>query len=85
MNLPKTLLEMSGVQLNPTLKTSILLLIDYQNEYLDGELPLFQIAKTLQSTQKLIAMAKQNEGPIIYVVQKGNKDRAVSSKFLEGL
>jgi len=71
MTQPKTLLELSGVHSTADLHSSILVLIDYQNEYLDGKLPLFEVEKAIESTQRLLAIARRAGVPVIHVVHQG--------------
>ena len=50
MSTPKTLLEMSGADLRPApLAQSTLVIIDAQNEYLDGKLALPAIRSALDA------------------------------------
>jgi nicotinamidase-related amidase len=72
MSDPKTLLELSGADLSPAaLDQSVLLLIDMQNEYLEGPLALPDAAAAVARTQKLLAAARTAGSPVIHVAHKG--------------
>ena len=68
----KTLLEMSGANLTlAKLADSTLLLIDCQNEYRSGALPLFCVDAAANEVAKLLAAARRLGAPIIHVAHKG--------------
>lgn len=73
MKQPETLLEMAGVNPAIELDKSVLVLIDYQNEYLDGALPLFEVERAVENTRKLLDVARENGVPVIHVVHKGKE------------
>src|SRR5690606_8479941 len=71
---PRTLLEMSGAQLQPPgLGKAALVLIDYQNEYLTGALPLVGGREAVQEASRLLEAARSAGGQIIHVVHKGGR------------
>jgi nicotinamidase-related amidase len=71
---PRTLLAMSGRKLDlPSLKTSPLVLIDYQNEYLMGELALPGAAAAIERATWLLQSARKSGGLIIHVAHRGGK------------
>lgn len=69
---PRTLLAMSGADTTPNrLDDSVLVLIDCQNEYVTGALPLHRIADALDQITLLLAAARAAGAPILHVVHKG--------------
>jgi len=72
MSEPKTLLQLAGVTPKPgPLSESALVLIDCQNEYVDGLLPLARVEDALAEGRKLIALAREHDVPVIHVQHKG--------------
>jgi nicotinamidase-related amidase len=72
MTTPKTLLELSGANLNPPpLTASTLVIIDAQNEYLDGKLSLPGIAPAVDALARLLAKARAAGAPVVHVQHKG--------------
>ncbi|MGE5511968.1 MAG: cysteine hydrolase family protein [Bacteroidota bacterium] len=72
MSTPKTLLEMSGADLTPPpLAQSVLVIIDAQNEYLDGKLALPGIGPAVDAIARLLAEARRAGTPIVHVAHKG--------------
>jgi nicotinamidase-related amidase len=72
MTTPKTLLELSGANLAPPpLATATLVVIDAQNEYLDGKLALPGIAPAVDALARLLAKARAAGAPVIHVQHKG--------------
>ncbi len=72
MSTPKTLLEMAGADLSPgALAQSAVVIIDAQNEYLDGRLALPGIKPALDAISTLLAKARDAGTPIIHIVHKG--------------
>ncbi|MET0028920.1 MAG: cysteine hydrolase family protein [Candidatus Thiodiazotropha sp.] len=69
---PKTLLEMAGLQATPaTLSESVLVVIDAQREYIDGALPLKNIDEALTQGRRLLLRARAAGIPIVHVVHRG--------------
>lgn len=69
---PQTLLEMAGVPARPhAWSQSALLLIDMQNEYLDGKLPLPGAQAALGEAAKLLAAARRAGRPVLHVRHVG--------------
>jgi nicotinamidase-related amidase len=69
---PKTLFELAGLETAPTpLAGSVLVLIDYQNEYLDGPLALAGAAEAVERGSTLLAAARAAGGRIIHVAHMG--------------
>jgi nicotinamidase-related amidase len=72
MSLPKTLLEMAGAsQTPPSWSESALVLIDCQNEYVDGALALPGVAPALKECARLLDMARAAGAPVVHVVHHG--------------
>ncbi len=72
MTHPKTLLAMAGAPQEPgRLSDAALVMIDCQNEYVDGMLPLTGIAPALEQCAQLLAKARDAGTPIIHVVHEG--------------
>jgi nicotinamidase-related amidase len=68
----KTLLEMAGADLTPAnLNDATLLLIDCQNEYRSGGLPLPGVDAAINEVGILLAAARSGGAPIIHVAHKG--------------
>ena len=69
---PKTLLEMAGAaKASPKLATSALVVIDAQNEYVDGALALPGARPALQEIAALLARARALQIPVIHIVHQG--------------
>lgn len=72
MNQPKTLLTLSGrTYSKPNFSNAALVLIDYQNEYLDGPLALPEAQAAITAAQRLLAHARSKKSLIIHVAHKG--------------
>ncbi|MGY4371972.1 nicotinamidase-related amidase [Bradyrhizobium sp. LB1.3] len=72
MTAPKTLLELSGADLNPPkLRESCLVLIDIQNEYRAGPLALPDAEPAIAVAAKLLARARKSGAAIFHIAHKG--------------
>jgi nicotinamidase-related amidase len=72
MSTPKTLLEMSGANLAPpSWDDAVLVLIDCQQEYVDGTLALPGVAPALKECAKLLDLARGAGAPVVHVVHHG--------------
>jgi len=72
MNSPKTLLEMSGADLRPSaLAQSTVVVIDAQNEYLDGKLSLPGVKPAVEAIAQLLAKAREAGAPVVHIAHKG--------------
>jgi len=72
MSDPKTLLQFAGADLSAnSFSDSILLTIDQQNEYVFGELPLYNIDSALSEAAVVLENARAAGAPIIHIVQAG--------------
>lgn len=72
MTSPKTLIQMAGMEPTPSaLSKSVVIVIDAQNEYLDGGLKLPGIKPALAEIAKLLERARKAQAPIIHVQHVG--------------
>jgi nicotinamidase-related amidase len=72
MSTPKTLLEMSGADLRlPALSDATLVIIDAQNEYLDGKLALPGVRPAVDALARLLAKARAAGAPVVHIQHKG--------------
>jgi nicotinamidase-related amidase len=68
----KTLLDFAGVQSSPaSLSNATVVVIDAQNEYVDGQLALHEMSQALDQIGELLNRARKAGTPIIRIVQKG--------------
>jgi nicotinamidase-related amidase len=68
----KTLLQMAGANPAPArLSDTTLLIIDAQNEYLTGRLPLEGVEAALDQIAALLKIARAQATPVIHIVQRG--------------
>lgn len=72
MNKPQTLLQMSSSRIPFELDSSAVVLIDFQNEYVSGKLPLYEVEAAIRETRKLLEFARKRKLPIIHVLHQGN-------------
>ncbi len=69
---PKTLLQMAGAPLDPApLSEATLVIIDAQNEYRSGALPLPGVDSALGEIEALLKRAREAGAPIVHVAHKG--------------
>lgn len=74
MTSPKTLLAMAGADLSPSsFSNSALVIIDCQQEYVDGAFPLTGVQNALLQVSKLLKRARANKTPIFHIAHKGQK------------
>lgn len=74
--LPKTLFEIGGATPRAaSLAESVLVLIDAQNEYVSGKLPLKGIGAAIAEASRLIALGRAAGTPVIHVVHHAAPDR----------
>jgi nicotinamidase-related amidase len=72
MSEAKTLLQMAGVAPAPAkLSDATVVIIDAQNEYVSGRLPLAGIDAALARIAELLAAARAAGAPIVHVAQRG--------------
>jgi len=69
---PKTLLEMAGADPGPApWDTCVVVMIDFQNEYLDGALALFGVEAALAEGARLLKRARAVGAPVIHIRHQG--------------
>lgn len=69
---PKTLLQMAGAPIDPSrLSESTLVIIDAQNEYRTGALPLTGVDAAVGEIAALLARARAAGTPVVHVQHKG--------------
>lgn len=72
MHSPKTILQISGVTAEPaSLSQAVVVIIDAQNEYVSGKLPLNGIDAALDGIAQLLKLARAAGAPVIHVVHRG--------------
>ena len=68
----QALLQMSGADLTPAkLSEAVLVMIDFQNEYLTGALPLSGVEDAVAEAARLLARARREDTPIIHIAHAG--------------
>lgn len=77
-SMPLTLLQIAGASPRPaTLADSVLVIVDAQNEYMSGKLPLAGIGGAVTQISRLLAAARAAGTPVIHVVQHSAPGRPV--------
>jgi nicotinamidase-related amidase len=72
MQAPKTLLQMAGANTEPAkLSESVVVVIDAQNEYIDGKLPLSGVDAALDRITEQLGAARAAGAPVIHIVHRG--------------
>lgn len=72
MTTPRSLLAMAGAPLTPSpLDRAVLVVIDHQQEYTTGALPLDGIDDAAAEIGALLALARRAGAPVIHVVHHG--------------
>jgi nicotinamidase-related amidase len=72
MSEAKTLLQMAGAKAVPAkLSDAAVVIIDAQNEYVSGKLPLAGVDAALARIADLLAAARAAGAPVIHVAQRG--------------
>lgn len=65
---PQTLWQMAGINRTPPAwDQAVLLLIDHQNDYLDGALPLVGIEAAVRVNQALLKAARSHGTPVVHI------------------
>lgn len=68
----RTLLELSGADLTPaTVDEACLVLIDLQNEYLEGPIAVAGAGSAVAAAARLLASARERGTPVFHVAHKG--------------
>jgi len=76
--LPPTLIQIAGGALRPaTLADSALVIVDAQNEYVSGKLPLAGIDDAIAEAARLLAAARATGTPVIHIVHHSAPGRPV--------
>lgn len=72
MNEPKTLLQLAGANLEPArLGDACVVLIDMQNEYLEGPVAVTGASDAIGKAADLLARARAAGTPVIHIAHKG--------------
>lgn len=72
MSAPKTLLQMAGAPLEPArFSESAVVIIDAQNEYVSGKLPLPGVNAALDNIAILLKAARAAGAPVVHVQHRG--------------
>jgi nicotinamidase-related amidase len=72
MQTPKTLLQLAGANGGPApLSESAVVIIDAQNEYVFGKLPLAGVEAALDGVARLLDAARAAGAPVIHIVHRG--------------
>lgn len=72
MTSPKTLLQIAGANGgHAPLSESAIVIIDAQNEYVSGKLPLPGVETALDRIARLLSVARAAGAPVIHVVHRG--------------
>jgi nicotinamidase-related amidase len=72
MSEPKTLMQMAGADLAPpALSDAALVVIDMQNEYLDGPIAVPSARSAIAKTEPLLAAARAAGTPIFHIAHAG--------------
>ena len=78
MTAPQSLLQMTGADLTPAkLSDAVLVMIDFQNEYLTGALPLNGVEDAVTEGARLLARARREDTPILHIAHAGRPGGAV--------
>jgi nicotinamidase-related amidase len=73
MTTAKTLLQLAGADLKPArMADAVLVLIDMQNEYLDGPIAVTGAGPAIARAELLLAEARALGAPIVHVAHKGS-------------
>ena len=68
----KTLLNLAGADLTPAkIRDACLVLIDMQNEYLNGPIAVREPDAAIANAVRLLASARQNGAPVFHIAHKG--------------
>ena len=68
----KTLLQLAGADLTPAkVRDACLVLIDFQNEYLNGPIAVREADAAIASAVRLLTSARKNGAPVFHIAHKG--------------
>jgi len=88
---PFTLLDAAGASRKPSAwSDAVLVLVDHQREYVDGQLPLTGMPEAVAACADLLALARRHGSPVIHVVHHGKAGGAFDptgpyAAIIEGL
>ena len=72
MSEPRTLLQLAGADLSPAkVSDACLILIDIQNEYLEGPIAVTGASTAIGRAAQLLAAARDANAPIFHIAHKG--------------
>lgn len=72
MTTPKTLLQLAGADLEPAkLRDACLLLIDIQNEYLEGPIAVPDFHVAIANAARLLEGARETAAPVFHIAHRG--------------
>jgi nicotinamidase-related amidase len=72
MTTPKTLLQLAGADLTPAkVRDACLILIDIQNEYLDGPIAVREAHPAIANAALLLEAARASGAPVFHIAHKG--------------
>jgi len=78
MNAPQRLLQIAGAEPHsPSWRDAALVLIDHQDEYLSGALPLVNVAAAVLELRALLEAARTAGAPIVHIVHHGRPGAAL--------
>jgi nicotinamidase-related amidase len=82
---PKTLLEMAGATpVPPTIAESVLVIIDAQNEYLEGPLALTGVGPAVEKCAEVLAAFRKAGAPVIHIAHRGRPGGAFDRDAARG-
>ena len=72
MTMPKTLLELAGADMTPAkIRNSCLVLIDLQNEYLEGPIAVDAAEPAVAEASRMLQAARESGAPVFHIAHKG--------------
>jgi len=72
VSVPKTLLQLAGADLTPSkVRDACLVLIDIQNEYLDGPIAVGDPGAAIANAKRLLEAARSSSAPVLHIAHKG--------------
>jgi len=88
---PFTLLDAAGASRKPSAwQDAVLVIVDHQQEYVDGRLPLVGMPPAVAACAELLALARAHGTPVVHVVHHGKAGGAFDpatrfASLIEGL
>ncbi|QET01157.1 cysteine hydrolase [Cupriavidus pauculus] len=72
MSAPFTLLDAAGASRKPAAwQDAVLVVVDHQQEYVDGRLPLVGMPSAIAACAELLALAREHGTPVVHIVHHG--------------